>query len=615
MPSDATPMIAASIPIDEARRLFALRRLRILDTPPEPAFDHITRLAQQIYDVPMALISLIDSDRQWFKSRVGVDVTETPRDAAFCAYTIQGDAGFIVTNAATDLRFQDNPLVTGSPHIRAYGGVPLHAPNGERIGALCVADTREREFTDADMKPLRALAELAESLLQRSDDLLRLAYYDACTGLPNRQLLTEKIALLISHANALGIQIAVHAIGLDDAHAITRGLGHEAGKFYLKTVAKRISTLVASRGTVGHDGDHEMLVIQPLQDHSCVDQLTRELLASIAEPVTTGRDEIVGIASIGTAIYPRHGNDATTLLHCAGIALASARNAGRNIACHFDMEEQNENAEAACEPQSDFQRIRELRTALARGEFELYYQPEIDLRSGAVIGAEALLRWNHPRLGLLGPADFIDLAEESGLIIPIGEWVLQAACLEARRWLDHGAENCSVAVNLSALQFQRPGLDASIAQALSAASLQPQLLELELTESTLLADTPSTLARLQQLKQTGVRLAIDDFGTGYSNLAYLRRFAPDRLKVDQSFVRHMHQRAEDLAIVRAIIQLARNLNLNVLAEGVEDIEQLEQLRDLGCHSAQGYLISRPLPAATFRQFLQNTICTETSTCV
>jgi len=246
-----------------------------------------------------------------------------------------------------------------------------------------------------------------------------------------------------------------------------------------------------------------------------------------------------------------------------------------------------------------------LRHALLRSEFELHYQPEVDLRSGDIVGVEALLRWNHPRHGLLAPADFIEVAEESGLIVPIGEWVLQEACREAQHWRAAGFNAVKVAVNLSALQFKRNNLEQSVAVALRAAGLPAHCLELELTESILIGDNESTLARMQRLKALGVGLAIDDFGTGYSNLVYLRRFAFDKLKIDQSFVRRMCQSSEDLAIVTAIIQLADSLKLKTIAEGVENEQHAQQLRILGCSGAQGYLFAKPMSAEALRELLRN----------
>ena len=611
-------MISPSIPIDEARRLFALRRLQILDTAAEPVFDHLTALAQKLCDAPFALISLVDKDRVWFKSKAGSEHSEAPRALSFCGHAIHDDKIFIVEDARTDERFHDNPGVVGAYGIRAYAGSPLHAPGGERIGTLCIMDDRVRVFTDKEMQSLRMLSAVVEDLLCRSDDALRTAYYDNLTGLPNRLLMLDKLDLAMAHAEALQLPVAVLAVNIDQFKSINQSLGHQLGDTFLKSVARRILDCVGNKGVVGRVGADEFVIVQvqhdqqqalqmslqmPLEEslqaslQASLQVLSNKILERLAEPFAFNDVEISATASIGISQFPHDGKDANSVLACADVALTQARENGRNTACFYTPD-------ARIEPHQRFQLVNELRLALARTEFELYYQPEVHLCSGQIVGVEALLRWNHPRLGLLGPADFIEVAEESGLIVPIGEWVLQEACREAQRWRSDGFKAGVVAVNLSALQFKRNNLEQSVASALRAADLPAHCLALELTESILIGDNESTLARMQRLKALGVGLAIDDFGTGYSNLVYLRRFAFDKLKIDQSFVRRMLQSSEDLAIVTAIIQLADSLKLKPIAEGVETEQQSQQLQRLGCNNAQGYLFAKPMPASALRDLLR-----------
>jgi diguanylate cyclase (GGDEF)-like protein len=596
-------MIPPSIPIDEARRLFALRRLQILDTAAEPVFDHITALAQKMFNAPFALISLVDKDRVWFKSKAGSDYSEAPRAISFCGHAIHDDKVFIVEDARKDERFCDNPGVIGAYYIRAYAGSPLHAPGGERIGTLCILDHCERTFTESEMHSLHMLAAIVEDLLCRSDDVLRTAYYDILTGLPNRLLMLDKLDLAIAHAEALQMPVAVLAVNIDQFKTINQSLGHQLGDTFLKNVARRIVDCVGSKGVVGRVGADEFVIVQmqhapQFSLQTSLQTLSNKILERLAEPFLFNEVEISATASIGISYFPEDGDDANSVLACADIALTQAREDGRNTACFYT-------ADARIEPHKRFQLYNELRHALLRSEFELHYQPEVDLRSGDIVGVEALLRWNHPRHGLLAPADFIEVAEESGLIVPIGEWVLQEACREAQHWRAAGFNAVKVAVNLSALQFKRNNLEQSVAVALRAAGLPAHCLELELTESILIGDNESTLARMQRLKALGVGLAIDDFGTGYSNLVYLRRFAFDKLKIDQSFVRRMSQSSEDLAIVTAIIQLADSLKLKTIAEGVENEQHAQQLRILGCSGAQGYLFAKPMSAEALRELLRN----------
>lgn len=592
-------MIPPIIPIDEARRLFALRRLQILDTEAEPAFDHITSLAQKLFDVPIALISLLDENRQWFKSRIGIDARETPRDVSFCGHTILDERLLIVNNAKLDARFCDNPMVTSGAMIQAYAGAPLHAPGGERIGTLCIIDTRERAFTDAELEPLRSLAAIVDDMLCRTDDVLRTAYYDTLTSMPNRLLLQDKLNLAIAHAEESQQAVSVLAITVDQFRNINQSLGQRIGDIFLKNVARRIVDCVGNKGIIGRSGADEFVVIQTQQhDQSLTSVLAQKILQRLAEPFSIDETEIATSASIGISFFPEHGRSASTLFASADLALSKAKDDGRNTACIYSPE-------TLLEPHRNFQLYNELHQALTRAEFELYYQPEVEIASGDIVGVEALLRWNHPRLGLLTPADFIEVAEDSGLIIPIGEWVLQDACREAQSWRAKGFLPCAISVNISALQFKRSGLETSVQAALQKADLPPQYLKLELTESILIGDSETTLALIQRLKELGIGLVIDDFGSGFSNLAYLQKFAFDKLKIDQSFIRRLTQSPEDLALVKAMIELATSLKLQTLAEGVETLAQLEQLRALGCTSAQGFLLSKPMPATALHSHLRS----------
>ena len=301
--------------------------------------------------------------------------------------------------------------------------------------------------------------------------------------------------------------------------------------------------------------------------------------------------------SVGVTMYPEDGADFGTLLRKADMAMYRAKDAGRNSYRFFNEEMNDAVIEQATLHAG-------LRRGLEAGQFALYYQPQIELATGRLVGAEALIRWNHPDLGLVSPARFIPVAEETGLIVEIGDWVLREACREAARWMALGLPELRVAVNLSALQFKRGDIEKSVAGAIEASGIEPYMLELELTESILISDTENILSTVKRLKSMGVRLSIDDFGTGYSSLSYLKRFEVDKLKIDQSFIRDLATDPEDAAIVRAIIQMARSLGLRTVAEGVETQDVLDHLRLFHCDETQGYFHARPLPAADFVAFFQ-----------
>lgn len=417
-----------------------------------------------------------------------------------------------------------------------------------------------------------------------------LAYHDALTHLPNRLLVQDRVQLAKAHADRAHAKVAMLFLDLDNFKTINDSLGHLTGDALLREVARRLTECVRDTDTIGRLGGDEFLVILPdLPDSDAVAPVLVKLLARLADSFEIDEQELNTSASIGIALYPDDGADFETLLKKSDMAMYRAKAAGRNTYRFFDDQM---NVEAV-----EHLRLRNgLRKALARDEFVLHYQPQIDIASGTLIGAEALIRWNHPERGLVPPGRFIPIAEDSGLIVPIGEWVLQEACRQAVAWGRAGIPGLVIAVNLSAVQFRRGDIEQSVVAALEASGLDPALLELELTESILISDSENILDIVQRLKALGVKLSIDDFGTGYSSLSYLKRFQVDKLKIDQSFVRDLATDMEDAAIVRAIIQMAGSLGLITIAEGVEDQLMLEQLRQFGCDEAQGYYFARPMPA-------------------
>ncbi|MBS1169588.1 MAG: sensory box/GGDEF family protein [Burkholderiaceae bacterium] len=424
-----------------------------------------------------------------------------------------------------------------------------------------------------------------------------LFFHDALTGLPNQQLLQDRLQQAIAFSKRDGTKIALILVDLDRFKTVNDFLGHHAGDRTLVAISNRLTQCLRATDTISRMGGDEFILLLPnLTEPDAVVTFLGELMQKLGDPFRIDQQELSVTCSVGVAVYPEDGADFETLLKRAEMAMYRAKDSGRN-AYRFFNEDMNDEATEQVMLHAG------LRRALDAGQFVLHYQPQFALDSGALIGAEALIRWQHPDLGLISPMRFIPIAEETGLIVQIGDWVLQEACREAARWRDAGMANPVVAVNLSGVQFKRGEMEQSISKALEASGIGPGMLELELTESILISDTDNVLATVKQLKNMGIKLSIDDFGTGYSSLSYLKRFEVDKLKIDQSFIRDLQNNPEDAAIVRAIIQMAHSLGLRTLAEGVESREILDCLQADQCDEAQGYYFSRPMPASEFLSFL------------
>lgn len=424
------------------------------------------------------------------------------------------------------------------------------------------------------------------------------AYHDALTELPNRALFQDRVEQALAAAARVGHHVGVIFIDLDYFKSINDNFGHDVGDELLKIVATRFSECVHSDDTVGRMGGDEFTILMPDIKHTgeVVDRAQR-LLGALSQPITLQGRQLFVSASIGISLYPMDGTDAQTLLKHADIAMYRVKESTGN---GYELFTASMNMEAL--ERSMLQ--NSLRSALERGEFELYYQPQYDLRSSALVGAEALVRWKHPELGLVSPDKFIPLAEETGLILLLGDWVLRTACRQAAQWNSMG-QGLHIAVNVSANQLKSATFVASVDAALSAAGLPADLLTIELTESALVESGGDAMQALSQLRDLGVSISVDDFGTGYSSLAYLSRLPLDDLKVDKSFVQGALENARDMSVVKAVIELAHTLGLSVIAEGVEYEEQRACLAALGCDMVQGFLHSRPVPVHVFNTILSS----------
>jgi len=453
---------------------------------------------------------------------------------------------------------------------------------------------------DESGKPLKIVGSIRDiSERKRAEEEIRsLAYHDQLTGLPNRSLLRDRMQQALAQARRQNRQMALLFLDLDRFKDVNDTLGHDAGDELLRMVARQLDSCVRQSDTVARlGGDEFVILLTSVKNAHDPVVVAEKILQLLTRPFVLNGKEVFTSTSIGIAMYPDDGADADTLLKHADMAMYEAKEHGRG---HFQFFSEKMH-------QAAFDRNlleRKLRVALEEGQFQLYYQPQWDMRGRRLIGVEALVRWFHPEDGPISPARFIPVAEDTGLIRPLGEWVLRTACAQLRAWQDAGHRPIRVGVNISGRQFRQPDLVEMIDRILAETGLDPRQLELELTETYLMEDAAATSRTLEYLKVRGLELAIDDFGTGYSSLNYLKHFPIDRIKIDQSFVREVVSNADDAAIVEAIIAMANSLELDVIAEGVETARQLRFLKDRGCSEMQGYFFARPMPADEMGAYLR-----------
>jgi diguanylate cyclase (GGDEF)-like protein len=504
----------------------------------------------------------------------------------------------VVSDYASESRFQASPIqqthgVRSAVEVLicgaggTYGIVGAYAPEAGRF------DDDSANFMQNVSNTLAAFIERKAT----EDRLSYMAQFDSLTGLPNRSMYLDRLGHTLVEAARDRLPVAVLFVDIDRFKNVNDTLGHSAGDTLLVKIAERLQASVRLGDTIGRlSGDEFAVAVAHLarEDHAGV--VAQKIVSSLAMPFLIDGHSVYVSASVGISVYPSDGTEPDVLVKNADTAMYRVKQSGRN-AYQFYLPQMQ--ARAA-------QRLRlesQLRGALDRDEYQLYYQPKIDLKTGLVSGLEALLRWQSPDRGLVQPGEFISVLEDAGLIIPVGEWVIATVCAQIRRWQSMGAVVPPVAVNLSARQFRQQRLDAVIGRIVTESRIDPRLLEFELTESILMTDAESAVETVRQIKARGIRLALDDFGTGYSSLSYLKRFPLDALKIDRAFIRDVTENPDDVSIVVAIINLARSLRLHVIAEGVETQEQLEFLRRHGCDEAQGYYIARPMDVAAISRVL------------
>lgn len=480
-------------------------------------------------------------------------------------------AGLTIVNKETVIRRKD-----GSPLPVIFTSMPM-CRDGKRLGeVVSFMDISERKSYLAQLE--------------------RQSNYDDLTGLPNRNLLRDRLTQAVERGRKDGGTLAVLLLGLDRFKEINDTLGRDVADRALRTIAERLLEILHAFDTFARLAGDEFVILLD-GGEAIASAMSQTILSHLAESLTIREHELFLAASIGIALFPRDGDDGEILLKNAAAAMYKAKAAGGGTFRFYASEMNARSLER-------LNMTNSLHRALQRGELELYYQPQLSLRNGEIIGCEALLRWRHPQRGLLPPSQFLALAEDSGLIVPIGEWALRAACLQNKAWQDAGLPVVTVSVNVSAHQFIARDMVKTVEKILHETGIDPKTLELELTESAVMADAEAFVQATENLKDLHIALSIDDFGTGFSSLSYLQRFAVDRLKIDIAFVRDVAHDPSSASITQAIISLAHNLNLSVIAEGVETDAQIDFLRARGCDEMQGYYFSKPAPAAEFEQLLR-----------
>jgi EAL domain-containing protein (putative c-di-GMP-specific phosphodiesterase class I)/GGDEF domain-containing protein len=578
-------------PRGEAARLDVLRKLNLLDTPPSEAFDRITRLAARLFDVPVAAVSLTDSDRQWFKSRVGVEHDSIPRMKAPCAQVADENAMLVIEDLQAHACYHDSVLAASG--VRFYAGAPLVTHDGWCLGAMCVLGTSPRTVTDAERA---ALADLASMVMEQIELQHALGRVDAVSGLPNRTQFREDFKDL-SMDNPRGEPRLAALVNLASPEQLGNAMRAMGASYLDEIVGEAVRMLDATIGqtsTVYHIGATEFAFLAPAGtalDAFCVH--LEEWLRRRAQSVTS---RFVTTATVGVVPFQLGPTMCADLLRNLHSAARHAFEMDRSLSV-FSWEQD-------AVYRRRFWLINEFGAALENsGQLRLVYQPKVDLETGACIGAEALLRWSHPTFGDVSPAEFIPIVEQTSMVRATTHWVVETALSQLAQWRDEGLE-LQVAVNVSAVNLLEPDFCARIVDGLRRHGLPASSLALEITESALMKNPRLAEATLHALDAAGVRLAIDDFGTGYSSLAYLQSLPAQVVKIDQSFVRGIECDERKRSLVSAMIKLSHDLGHRVVAEGVETADVLDVLKRADCDEAQGYLYARPLAPQAFVQWVE-----------
>ncbi|WP_298234977.1 EAL domain-containing protein [uncultured Azohydromonas sp.] len=582
------------------------------NTPLPQVLERLCRLIEAQLPDTLASVLLLDEDGQRLRHGAGPSLAPAYTEAidgvaigpavGSCGTAAHRRAQVIVEDIETDALWPDTYKRLAATHgLRSCWSWPVLSHSDKVLGTFALYKRKPGRPSTAESELVAMATHLAGIAIERHEvqqHIHHLAHHDVLTGLVNRLGLQERLQLALAQAARNGSGVSLAYLDLDSFKVINDSLGHAAGDEVLREVARRLQGSVRGADTVARQGGDEFLIIFTGQtgEPTALAPRLQMLREAVAQPVPIGERSYRVTCSIGVASYPHDARDVKDLLSCADIALYRAKDGGRDAFQFYS-------AELDAHVQHQLAMREDLRQAIERDELRLVYQPQVDLQTGRLFGVEALLRWHHPQRGMVSPTAFIPLAESSGLIVPIGDWVLRTACRQNKAWQEAGLPPVTVAVNVSARQFREADWGQRVATALADTGLQPRLLEIELTESMIMENMEPAVAHMRALNDMGVSMSIDDFGTGYSSLGALKTFPLSRLKIDRSFVHAMHE-GDGRAIVEAIVSLGHKLRLKVLAEGVETVTERELLRAIGCDEIQGFLYSKPVPPADIERMLR-----------
>jgi EAL domain-containing protein (putative c-di-GMP-specific phosphodiesterase class I) len=580
---------------NEEARLNALRNLRLLDTPPSESFDRITRMASRLLGAPVSTISLTDRDRQWFKSRFGVDLAEIPRAEAPCNYAIHSDEVFVVSDLIEDVRFKESLLVRAG--IRFYAGAPLITRSGYGLGTLCVVDDKPRQMSEDEQHVLIDLAAMVMAQIELQNTIGRI---DSTSGLSNEHQLFEDLEDLAKRSpGKRKVGLLVELVSPRQISHGMRVLGAAYAEELIRNSTEIIRLAAGDKSRVYHVGLTRCVVVLDDAVDRTWDAIANDLYRSLHDSIPcsgipVSADPVVGAYAFQTdAVSPRD------VLRRLFNAADDARTSGRAIASYNEMHDRAHTR--------SFRLLTDVRDALdRRGEFSLVYQPVIDFASGRYAGAEALLRWKHPSLNDVLPAEFIPLVEETAFTRPLTEWVLNAAVGQVAEW-QRFRDVGKISINASARNLDESDFADRVAAVLEKHRVPARSIQLEFTENAVLGDDPRVLEQLRALKRLGVSIAIDDFGTGYSALSYLQQFPANVLKVDRAFIKALGTSEHDQKLVRALIHMAQDLGYRVVAEGIEDREAYDLLAQWKCDEAQGFFVAEPMTVHEMEKWLAPTL--------
>lgn len=581
----------------EQERLRLLRRTRLLDTEPTEAFDQITRLASQLFRAPVSLMTLLDAERQWFKSRVGLDIAQTDRQSSFCTHAIEQREVMVVEDALQDLRFSHNPLVLGEPHIRFYAGAPLVLDSGHALGTLCVIDHEPRSFSQEQREQLATLAALVVSQVELHQ---RAGRINEVTRLPNRAQMAANLEaaslatpgerrgmLLIDVMQHQRLQAAVRAVGIAPLEGI------------LRQIATRIQGLVGAGWPVYHVSETRFCIRMQGDTREEHERFARRVVEHLETPFECGSVSIELELEVGMAEFELDRHSANDALRKAASALQESSLRGRRFLWH------DENFDAS--HRRAFQLLQDVAPGLARGEFRLVFQPKLNLTRQAYTGVEALARWRHPVHGDISPGEFMPLIENSPLIHVFTRWVLNAALGQLAQWRTQGID-LTMALNVSSRNLDQPGFVDTVGQICAAQGVPPHKLHVECTETAVMTNQ-DTREALMALQAMGAQISLDDFGMGYSNLACLRSLPVEMLKLDQSLIKPMDTDPRALELVKSLVLMGHSLGYRMLAEGVETQAVFDLVVQAGCDAIQGFYLSRPLEASDIPGFMARAAAT------